>query len=135
MPRKSAAALATVTPLRPRPHLAPSSDAPAEVRKLFGEIVTSAPEGHFQPSDGPLLQEYATAIYWARQATAVLGRDGPLDGKGRPTGWIVIQEKNVRAITSLSARLRLSPQHRDTSRSTGRALGKLPPSPYEGLDG
>ena len=87
MPRKSAAAAATVlTFTEPRPHLAPSPDAPAEVRKLFGEIVASAPEGHFQPSDAPLLEEYATAIYWARQATAALGRDGPLNEKGRPTG-------------------------------------------------
>ena len=132
MPRKSAAAAAILS-FRPRPHLAPSPGAPPEVRKLFSELVASVPEGHFVVSDAPLLEEYATAIHWARQATLALAKQGPLNIEGRPSGWVAIQEKASKAIVALSARLRLSPQHREQSRTVGRAAHKLPPSPYEAM--
>ena len=129
MPRKSAAALATITPLRPRPHLAPSSGAPAAVKAVFAEIVTSAPADHFQVGDAPLVEQYAQAIVMARQAAIKLAQHGPMAG-AKVSPWLIMLEKAHRSSAALAARLRLSPQHRDTSRSAGRAANKLPPSPY-----
>jgi hypothetical protein len=134
MPRTSSAALAVLTPPRPRAHLQPSPGAPAEVKVVFAELVGAAPAGHFKATDAPLLEEYATAIVWARRAAEALERDGPLDAKGRPSGWLVIQEKSVRAIAALAMRLRLSPQHREQSRTAGRRANGPQPGVYDTFD-
>jgi hypothetical protein len=101
---------------------------------VFAELVGAAPAGHFRATDAPLLEEYATAIVWARRAAEALERDGPLDAKGRPSGWLVIQEKSVRAIAALAMRLRLSPQHREQSRTAGRRANGPQPGVYDTFD-
>jgi hypothetical protein len=130
MPRKSAAALSIVTPRRPRARLAPSADAPEDVVTVFREILTATPADHFVPGDVPLIQAYAEAIVLARQAAIELDQSGPVV-QGRASAWLVVQEKAHRALASLSARLRLSPQHRADSRSAGRKAGTTPVSIYE----
>jgi hypothetical protein len=131
MPRKSSAALAVLTPRRPRAQLAPSRDAPAAVKAIFAEIVSMVPADHFKPSDWPLLEEYATAISWARRAAEALDREGPFDASGRPSGWLLVQEKSVRAVVALAARLRLSPQHRMEPKVAGRRADHPRPSVYD----
>jgi hypothetical protein len=132
MPRKAASELAVVhlASKQPRVRLAPSSTAPDEVRQLFAEIVRSVPAEHFKPSDAPLIQEYAGAVALARQAAVALAAEGPVVG-GRANPWLIVQEKSVRAMAALSARLRLSPQHRADSRSAGRKADGPGRSVYE----
>jgi hypothetical protein len=110
--------------------VAPSADAPEDVVTVFREITASTPADHFVPSDVPLIQAYSEAIVLARQAAIELDRHGPVV-QGRASAWLVVQEKAHRALASLSARLRLSPQHRADSRSAGRKANDLPPSIYE----
>jgi hypothetical protein len=130
MPRKSSAERAVVTPIRPRPHLAPSADAPADVKAAFAEILAGTHANHFEPGDAPLVQAYAEAICLARRAAIELDRDGPVIA-GRTNPWLVAQEKGHRAMTALAARLRLSPQHRADSRSAGRKASGSRASVYE----
>jgi phage terminase small subunit len=130
MPRRSAASMSVIPMAEAGACPAPSEGAPPEVRAIFAEIVRLAPADHFRPSDGPLLEEYAGATALARRAARQLDEQGAVLN-GRPNAWIVIQEKSVRAMTALSARLRLSPQHRADSRSAGRRAAGPTLSPYE----
>jgi len=133
MPRASAASLTVLKPKRTRVRLAPSPDAPSDVVAVFGEIVAATPAGHFRASDAPLIQGYAEAIVLARQAANALAREGPVvAGRGSP--WVVVQEKAHRAMSMLSMRLRLSPQHRADSRSAGRNADRPGPSVYAMMD-
>jgi hypothetical protein len=133
MPRKSAASLAVVSTSQPPPKLAPSPEAPAAVVAVFREILAATPADQFRPGDAPLIQAYAEAIVMARQAAQELATAGAVV-QGRASAWLVVQEKVHRAITAMSARLRLSPQHRADRYSAARKANGLPPSPYEMMD-
>jgi phage terminase small subunit len=65
---------------------------------------------YFRQTDLPLLSRYCEAAILAEQAALELRQGAVLNGK--PSPWIVVQEKCVRALVSLSMRLRLSPQSR-----------------------
>ena len=130
MPRKSPASLSIVTPKRPRSLLVPSADAPAEVVEVFREILTATRADHFVPGDAPLVQAYAEAIVLARKAAVALEAEGPVVA-GRTSPWLIVQEKAHRSVAALSARLRLSPQHRADSRSADRRKDGPPASIYK----
>jgi hypothetical protein len=132
MPRKSASELAVVSldSKRPRPRLAPSAGAPADVCEIFAEILASAPATHFKTGDAPLVEAYAQAISLARQSAHEIAANGPVIG-GRPSPWVHCLEKAQRGITALSMRLRLSPQHRADSRSAMRKADGEARSTYE----
>jgi hypothetical protein len=131
MPRRSAASLGVVPIGKPtRPRLAPSSAASDAVRAVFSEVVRAAPAEHFKTGDEHLIEAFAQAVVLARQASAELTERGPVI-EGRTSPWIVVLEKQHRAISAISARLRLSPQHRADSRSAGRKADQLPRSVYE----
>src|SRR5260370_41207026 len=86
-------------------------------RELFAALVTGCDADHFRQTNLPLLSRYCEAAILAERAALELRNGAVLDGKPRP--WIVIQEQCVRAMVSLSMRLRLSPQSRDRSENLG----------------
>jgi phage terminase small subunit len=88
----------------------PSSLSEAE-RAAFLQIVGSCSPRHFLPSDLPLVVSYACAITLDRVAAEHLRDEGAVVN-GKPSPWLVVQEKQHRAMVSLSLRLRLSPQGR-----------------------
>ncbi len=97
---------------------------------MFTAIVAGCDANHFRQTDLPLLSRYCEAAILAEQAA--LGNGAVLDGK--PSPWIVIQEKCVRAMVSLSMRLRLSPQSRIDPKTLGRQQpypGRKPWEPVE----
>jgi len=101
--------------------------------ELFCSIVGGCDAGHFRETDLPLLSRYCEATVLAEQAALELRNGAVLDGK--PSPWIVVQEKCVRAMVSLSMRLRLAPQ----SRIDPKTLGRRPepprgPMPWERED-
>jgi hypothetical protein len=55
-----------------------------------------------------LLCRYVEASILAERAAEQLREAPVVDGK--PSPWLVVQEKSVRTLTALSMRLRLSPQ-------------------------
>jgi phage terminase small subunit len=111
MPRKSASALTTATPPGTKLRLAPPATLSDGARLAFAKAVSSVDADHFTAGDQALLVEFARAVDLANQAATELDAHGPVVN-GRPSPWIVIQEKSVRALVALSARLRLCPQSR-----------------------
>lgn len=102
MPKRS-----TANQLRPRLNPPPTlTDAEA---KAFRSIVASLDPEFFAPSDVPLLVEYVRASAQADIAATALAESGAVVN-GRASPWIVVQEKSVRSMVALAARLRLSPQ-------------------------
>lgn len=82
-----------------------------------------------------LLARLAVAVAWSVRAEQGLELDGGVidskDGQ-RLSPWIVIQEKQVRAITALTTKLRLCPQSRTDSRAAGRTANACTgPVPWE----
>src|SRR5262245_46987542 len=119
MPRKSFAASLVVPvdggPPRIKP---PPTLSPPEAQR-FAELVAATARGHFRVSDIPLLARYCEAAVLAAEAARQLNEHGAVID-GRPSGWLIVQEKSVRALTALSLRLRLSPQARLSTRAVGR---------------
>jgi hypothetical protein len=110
MPRRSAAALSVMAVDGKPKRLEPPTSLSDVERKLFIDLVTACDATHFRPSDLPLLCRYCEAAVLAEQAAQELRRGAIEDGK--PSAWITVQEKTVRAMVALSMRLRLSPQSR-----------------------
>ena len=129
MPRKSAASLSVVAvdgqPFRPDP---PASLSEAE-RTIFVDLVAGCDRRHFRPSDLPLLCRYVEAAALGDQAAEQLRLGAVING--RPSPWITVQEKAVRAMVALSMRLRLSPQSRIDPKTAGRRQEFQGPRPWE----
>jgi phage terminase small subunit len=98
-------------------------------RELFSSIVGGCDAEHFRQTDLPLLSRYCEAAVLAEQAALELRNGAVVNGK--PSPWIVIQEKCVRAMVSLSMRLRLSPQSRLDPKTLGRQQPQRGPMPWE----
>ncbi len=101
-------------------------------RELFAALVTGCDADHFRQTDLPLLSRYCEAAILAEQAALELRNGAVVNGK--PSPWIVVQEKCVRAMVSLSMRLRLSPQSRIDPKTLGRqqpSSGRNPWDPVE----
>ena len=120
MPRKSAAALSVVMPLKGVGRLRPRRELPEQVAKVFVEIVETVPADHFKASDIPLIEQYAFSILLGREAYEHLAKEGQIIA-GRTSPWVVCLEKATRAITALCMRLRLAPQSRMRPETVGRA--------------
>jgi len=113
MPRQSAASMAVVRVDGPRAaRLTPTRQLSAEAREVFEAITGSVDPAHFVASDQVLLEAYAEAIVIGRRAAQAM-RNGDRRALNE---W----SHAVRAIASLSARLRLAPSAREHPRTTGR---------------
>jgi hypothetical protein len=84
---------------------------------------------HFRQTDVPLLARYCEAAVLAEKAALELRSGAVADGK--PSPWIVVQEKSVRAMVALSMRLRLSPQSRTDPKTLARQQQYSGPRPWE----
>jgi phage terminase small subunit len=103
---------------RPAPLPLPGDLSP-DAAQVWREITKTTQPEHFRPSDVPLLKSYCEACAMADRAAAELAENGAvIDGKASP--WLTVQEKSVRAQTSLSLRLRLCPSARTDPKSAGR---------------
>jgi len=111
MPKRSAASLA-IAPVRlPRTRLQPPRNLSKGAARVFADIVSACEPEHFNPADLPLLIEYARAVDLADRAARELDKHGAvIDGKTNP--HLIAQEKAVRAMVALAARLRICPQSR-----------------------
>jgi hypothetical protein len=87
--------------------LRPPEDLDQLERVEFVNLITGAPANHFLPSDVPLLAAYAKAIVAERIAAGELAAAYVVDDK--PSPWLPIWQAKVRALTTLSRMLSLSP--------------------------
>jgi phage terminase small subunit len=133
MPRKSAAALATPPINGEPPRLQPPASLSEAERAVFVAVVAACDPEHFRKSDLPLLCRFCELTALAGQAAHELREHGAvIDGKS--SAWIVVQEKCVRGLVALSARLRVCPQSRTDPKVTGRQRPQLYPRPWEDRD-
>ena len=132
MPRRSAADL-SVLRVDGRPdRLVPPATLAPDARATFLTIVKSVEPEHFRPGDVHLLCRMAVACVWSERAEHGLELDGGIVD-GRPSPWIVIQEKQIRAVAVLATKLRLCPQSRVDARSGARTASTYTgPVPWEG---
>jgi phage terminase small subunit len=122
--RKSIASLHTISVDGMPSRLEPPDHLSADERQRFIEIVSNCDARHFRPSDTTLLVRFVEADALAERAAKELRKQPVIDGK--PSPWLAVQEKNVRALVSLAMRLRLSPQSRIDSPALGRASRHTP---------
>ncbi len=129
MPRVSQAA-SLIPRVDGRPErLEPPQILSAPVAAIFRRLVAATQPEHFAPGDMPLLVQYCEAIRLCDEACEHL-RDGGAVADGKVNPWLIVYEKASRMLVALSARLRLSPQHRyskDKANTSGR--GPLPFTP------
>ena len=76
-----------------------------------------------------LLCRFVEADALAEKAAKEL-RTNPVTN-GKPSAWLAVQEKSVRALTALSMLLRLSPQSRIDAKQTSRYEARLGLAPWE----
>jgi phage terminase small subunit len=127
--RKSAAALEVINVDGSPDRLQPPDHLGSIERQRFTEIVSNCDARHFRPSDSTLLCRFVEADALAERAAKELRKHPVVDGK--PSPWLAVQEKSVRALTALSMRLRLSPQSRIDARGLGRQEPRLTVNPWE----
>jgi phage terminase small subunit len=129
--RKSLAATSVHISVDGRPdRLEPPDHLSADERRRFVDIVANCEPQHFRPSDTTLLCRFVEADALAERAADELRKNAVLKN-GKPNAWLAVQEKNVRALVSLSMRLRLSPQSRIDARVLGRQEPRLLVNPWE----
>ena len=100
--RKSAEQLSVIDINVQQPRLSPPAYLSRPELELFSSIVDVCDAEHFRKTDLPLLSRYCEAAILAEQAALELRNGAVVDGK--PSPWIVVQEKCVRALVSLSMR-------------------------------
>jgi hypothetical protein len=100
--------------------LRPPSELTAAERKIFIELVANNKPEHFRPSDMPLLCAYVHAC----AVEATLAKHIAKDEKA-----LLRWEKACRVLTSLSMRLRLSPQSRTPTHTAPRPSRERPMQP------
>jgi phage terminase small subunit len=130
--RISAAALAVIDVDNQSNQSVPPANLSEPEREMLATIIAGCDADHFRHTDLPLLSCYCEAAILAEQAALEL-RNGAIVGD-KPSPWIIIQEKCVRAMVSLSMHLRLSPQSRIDAKTLARQQpysGRKPWEPVE----
>ena len=113
--------------------LQPPGNLSAGAAAVFTRTVAAVEADHFTAVDLPLLEQYAVAADLARQAQGELDAHGAIvDGKASP--WLTVQEKTVRALTALSARLRICPQSRFDRLVAGTKARPKGPRPWDDVE-
>ena len=130
--RKSAASFETINVDGSPDRLQPPDHLSADERRRFADIVTNCDARHFRPSDMSLLVRFVEADGLAERAAKELRKHPVVDGK--PSAWLAVQEKSVRALVSLSMRLRLSPQSRVDPKTLGRQQPQRGPLPWDPVE-
>ena len=126
---KSAAALATVTPISTfRP--APPAELTAEATVHWNLIVRNLPPDWFRAADLPVLVAYCHAIALHEKAAAELnGADLVLtadNGRMYRNPLLAIQNTAALQICTLAGKLRLTPSSRYDAKAAHTAVGRAP---------
>jgi hypothetical protein len=112
MPRRAAADLAVLSPVKTFERLRPPADLTDSQREIFIDLVAATESSHFRSSDLPLLTAYVRSIAMERQAAGRLDDEGYVNAEGRPSPWLAVLAQACKNMAMLSMRLRLSPQGR-----------------------
>jgi phage terminase small subunit len=94
-----------------KPRLTPPTTLPEGAVAIFEATVRAVDPDHFSVVDLPLLEQYAVVSDLAQQAQHHVEQNGAVVA-GKLNSWMAVQEKSIRAMVALSARLRICPQSR-----------------------
>jgi hypothetical protein len=97
-------------------------------RAVFRQTVAAVTADHFQAEDMPLLAAYCRACALERRAADELAA-GAVAG-AMPSPWLAVHASAVRALSTLTVRLRLGPRSRG-HHPRAASKTKSPPSYYE----
>jgi phage terminase small subunit len=134
MPRKSRAERA-ISPLvdRRATRLPPPDDLDDAAAAVWRRIVASCAPKHFTAADVELMRCYCESAVLSQESYAQMRDHGPVVD-GRPSPWLALQDKAVRALAMLAPKLRLGPSARTDAKVTARQQRSgLPPSIYDTL--
>ena len=132
MSRKSRAEL-SVTRVDGLPNtVEPPATLPEPARTVFVQLSSSVKPGHFEESDELPLACYSQLLTEIEIAGEHLRKEGCVTASGKPSPWLPVREKLIRAAAVLARQLRLSPRTR-RSPSRPRQTEKAPPSYYDFL--
>lgn len=104
--------------LKPPPELSPAA------RKLWTDIVSSWPAGHFVVSDTELLKAFCQAAELRDQALAHIQEHGQVSMSSRGTPvinpMVTALQTHTSQLATLGTKLRITPQSRLTDRKAGQ---------------
>ena len=110
MPRQSQSSLSIA-------HIGPGArrlEPPAELGEIeaaiFRKVVAGVPHDHFSAEDSDLLSAYCRALALERRASEELAAAGIVGSHANP--WLAVYATAVRALSTLTVRLRLGPKAR-----------------------
>jgi hypothetical protein len=139
MARKSAAALAAVTPLKERP--AAPTELTDDERVVWDAVVATKPADWFTRDTHPLLVQYCRATLRARQVAKIIEdveSDGGMTGADKASAFkeLVAMEARISGtLSTLATKMRISQQSRYGARgadgSHHRANAGAPAKPWE----
>jgi hypothetical protein len=114
MPRRSASYAREVAGSGDR--LRPPPDLGAAETFEFLRVVTSLPPSHFEPADVPMICAYARAVIGEKIADLELSAQPVLEN-GKVSPWLSVWQGRVRALTTISRRLKVNPAGRSDVRT------------------
>jgi hypothetical protein len=86
-------------------------DLPADVRKVFEQVVGAAPPGFFVELDRVLLVEVSQTVARCRRAERALAAEGDVVN-GKPNAWLTVLRDSRHALANLLTKARLTPSTR-----------------------
>jgi hypothetical protein len=126
MPRRSQASLSIAAFTPDLRRLEPPPELGGVEAEIFRLTVNSVAATHFQAEDLPLLCAYARAAALERRAAEELQA-------GHASPWLAVYGVAMRAVSTLSVRLRIGARSRSTN--TRSPKPGLPPSAYDLMRG
>lgn len=130
--RQSAASLAVPRPKLGKGRPTPPAGLPEAAVDFWNTIVSTCEADFFNPAELPLLSAYCRALAAHDHARLKLEEEGPVRADGKSSAWLVVVEKETRAVVALAARLRLAPQSRlDRTTAGKRARPVTGSAPWE----
>ena len=138
MPRKSAAALATITPItdhRPPPPKELTAEQAAEWQAIVGRLPREWIAREVQPLLVAYLQHWSTCRFLSKQIDA-FNPDWIADPGGfeRYSSWLALRARETKAMADLATKLRLTNQSRYMP-STAARQAQREPFGYIGSNG
>jgi phage terminase small subunit len=129
MPRQSQSSL-TIAHIGPGARrLEPSPELGEIEAAIFRKVVASVPQDHFSAEDNDLLAAYCRALALERRASEELAAAGIVGSQASP--WLAVYATAVRALSTLTVRLRLGPKARHPNNSRRLSKSVSPPSYYD----
>ena len=132
MAKKSAAALATPTPIFKAKRPPPPDDLPAGAADLWVSICAGLDANYFAGADLTLLEALVTADHQKRACDALVTRDGIVLPDGTPNPALKLSITLAGSMAALSGKLRLCKSATTRAESAGltRAL-RAGPRPWD----